>query len=141
MFVFASRIEWQKHFWDLSCFPMLIVHPMTFIKNLSEVVFCTANVVFYIHEKRCQFRTGTVSVPDKWTFFWMLCIRFIGSNQCPQTLLRHDDWYISIPQIQNNYEICLVLQLFQLCHSIFWRGRWKVRNWRGLYQLISQKSI
>ena len=36
-----------------------------FIKNLSEVVFCTANVVFYIHEKRCQFRTGTVSVPDK----------------------------------------------------------------------------
>ena len=40
---------------------MFTVHPMTFIKNLSEVVFCTANVVFYISEKRCQFRTGMIT--------------------------------------------------------------------------------
>ena len=48
---------------------MLIVHPITFIKDISEVVFCTANVIFYIHEKRCQLRTGTASVTDKSTFF------------------------------------------------------------------------
>ena len=38
---------------------MFIIHPMRFITVPSKVVFCTANLVFHIPEKCCQFNLKT----------------------------------------------------------------------------------